>query len=36
MRVEYLTIEENALHGRQGCADEEINLVGQIIKPFIQ
>ena len=36
MRVEYLTIEENSLLGRLRCADKEINLVGQIVKPFFQ
>ena len=35
VRIEYLTVEENALFGRQRCADEEINLVCQIIKSFI-
>lgn len=35
MCVEYLSVEEYAFLGRQGGSDEEINLVGQIIKPFV-
>ncbi len=35
MRIKYLSVEEYAFFWREGCADEEINLVSQIIKPFI-
>ena len=35
MRIKYLSVEEYTFFWREGCADEEINLVGQIIKPFI-
>lgn len=35
MGIEYLTIENNTFFGWQRCADEEINLVGQLVKPTV-
>lgn len=35
MRIKYLPIEEYTFFWRERCADEEINLVSQIIEPFI-
>ena len=35
MGVKYLSVEEYSFFWREGCADEEINLVSQIIEPFI-
>ncbi len=33
--IEYLSIEKNALSGRQRCLKEEVDLASQVIEPFI-